>query len=469
MRSLVLGMAAAIAAAMPFAARAEQKTVPAGTTTTVAASDVALWKDADIDIGAGATLWFEEPDAHAVFTGKITGSGNFVANSAVTTAAPKEFKLSGDATDFTGGFFYTNVRMNASSPTAVGSSAKITVHVVYNTGNGARSNFMGSGSGMADYVYSNPLDIYVGANNGLVVNARAVLAGDIVHRFGVIHGPGKITGKTTTYANSLSFADNIRVEGACKATVAGAKIANSGVVYLKGATDGFSQLVAINCYNPLYLEGDNLFGENVVLQMGGNFTGTGNHSGRLELNGHSQVFKKVVFGVAPEEELKHVGGIGNSGAPATVTFMNNDTAQWFAGRFDGHLSVCISGNQLFGFNVPTNTMDGTITALGAKNVVINGCWPKLNGIASKEGGFVDIRAAASLNPKLATIDIDDTSTVKVANGLTVTVRRLRIDGVDVPIGIYDKDTPGPTRGHFDSVGSGKIVVTGVPGTIVSVW
>ncbi|MBQ2628139.1 MAG: hypothetical protein IJG13_00530, partial [Kiritimatiellae bacterium] len=85
MRSLVLGMAAAIAAAMPFAARAEQKTVPAGTTTTVAASDVALWKDAYIDFGSGATLWFEEPDAHAVFTGKIPGSGTIGVTAAVTT------------------------------------------------------------------------------------------------------------------------------------------------------------------------------------------------------------------------------------------------------------------------------------------------------------------------------------------------------------------------------------------------
>ena len=39
----------AVAAAM-LSASAEQKTVPAGTTTTIAAADVASWASADIDI-----------------------------------------------------------------------------------------------------------------------------------------------------------------------------------------------------------------------------------------------------------------------------------------------------------------------------------------------------------------------------------------------------------------------------------
>ena len=65
MRSLIVGMTAGIVAAMPFVVRAEQKTVPAGTTVTVAAADVAAWASADIDIGAGATLCFSEPAADA--------------------------------------------------------------------------------------------------------------------------------------------------------------------------------------------------------------------------------------------------------------------------------------------------------------------------------------------------------------------------------------------------------------------
>ena len=83
MKKMMLCVVGAVAVAL--CASAEQKTVPAGTTVTVAAADVASWKDADIDIGAGATLWFEEPDAHAVFTGKITGSGHFVVNSRLST------------------------------------------------------------------------------------------------------------------------------------------------------------------------------------------------------------------------------------------------------------------------------------------------------------------------------------------------------------------------------------------------
>ena len=470
MRSLILGMSAVVAAAVPLAVSAEQKTVPAGTTVTVAAADVAAWASADIDIGAGATLLFEEPDAHAEFTGKITGSGRFVAHSAATTTKPYEFKMNGDATGFTGGFFYTNVLARIVTPASVGDSAMITMYVVYNTGNGAKSHFFGPAAGQPDYVYRNPLDVRVGANNGLVVNARTELAGDITHRNGVIHGPGKITGDITTLSATIFFADGLHVEGACTTTVSSAKIANNGVIYLKGTTEGFSQFCVINCYNPVHLEGDNLFGENVILQMGENYTGTGNHSGRLELNGHNQVFKRAYFKATVEDELKYVGGIGNTGAPATVTFANNDSAQWFDGCLDGHLSVSVSGRNMLGFAAPTNTMDGTIThAGGGGNVAIGGSWPKLKRIESVNGGLVDIRSSAILNPKLGIIDIDGTSQVKVANDLTVTVRRLRIDGVDVPVGSYNKNTPGLTHGRFNSFGTGTIVVTGVPGSILMVY
>ena len=466
MRMIACATTFAALASMPFTADAEQRTVAAGTTTVVAAEDVASWTDADIDIGAGATLWFEEPGAHAVFTGKITGSGNFVANSAMTTVAPKEFKLSGDATDFTGGFFYTNVRMNASSPIAVGSSAKITIHVEYNVGNGAKSNFLGSGAGNPDYVYNNPLDVYVGANNGLVVNARTVLAGNIIHRHGVIHGPGKITGKITTYDNALSFSNSLHVEGPCSATGANVKISNSGSpLYFKGATDGFSTFVALNCYNPVYLEGDNLFGENVELQMGENFTGTGNYSGRLELNGHSQIFKRAYFKQTPEEELKYIGGISNTGTPATVTFANNDTTIWFYGQFEGHLSLRISGSGQFGFSGPTNTMDGTITISGGKAAFAN-AWPKLKGIALQNGSSINLNTSA-FNPRFGIIDIDSTSTVNVKAGETVKVRRLLIDGADMPIGKYTRYTSGPTSGRI-VFGTGTIEVTGVPGFTMSV-
>jgi hypothetical protein len=109
-------------------------------------------------------------------------------------------------------------------------------------------------------------------------------------------------------------------------------------------------------------------------------------------------------------------------------------------------------------------MDGTIThAGGGGNIAMLGAWPNLKRIESVNGGLVDIRASAKLNPKLI-IDISgDTSKVKVATDLTVYVRRLRIDGVDVPVGSYNRDTSGLTYGHIHRDGRGTIVVTGVPG------
>ena len=137
MRSLFLGILMAVIVAMPPIVRAEQMTVSAGKTVTVTGSDISSWAAADIYIGEGATLLFEEPNSHFEFTGKITGSGHFVASSAVTTTKPYEFKMNGDATGFTGGFFYTNVLARIVTPTSVGDSAKITIYVVYNTGDGA--------------------------------------------------------------------------------------------------------------------------------------------------------------------------------------------------------------------------------------------------------------------------------------------------------------------------------------------
>jgi hypothetical protein len=309
----------------------------------------------------------------------------------------------------------------------------------------------------------------VGANKGLVVNDRTVLSGDIIHRAGVIHGPGTITGNITTFAQSITFADNLHVEGSCSA-VAAANIANANTMYLKGKTDGFSQLKVINCYKPVYLEGDNLFGENVVLQMGESFSGAGNHSGRLELNGHSQVFQRVFFksfDPTADAELKYVGGIGNTGAPATITFANNNVGNWFYGCLDGHLSVTVSGSKMLGFVGMTNTLDGTITSAGGGgNITLGNNWPKVKNIVACNGGMVDFNASAVINPKV-TIDFDASSTIKVANGLNIKVRVLRINGVDLPVGTYNRNSPA-VNGQFNTFGDGTVQVLGIPGFNLSV-
>ena len=483
MRSLIFGMAAAIAAAMPFVACAEQKTVPAGTTVTVEGSDISSWASADIDIGAGATLCFSEPTA-ATFTGAITGSGNFVAKAASESVVPQMLTLSGNASGFTGAFFFSNVFFTASNPQSVGSVAPITSYTAYTGDTGSKSLFLGPASGDA-FVYQNNLDVYTpvkpGGCSALAVKSRAVLNGSVLHRKGLLLGPGKITGPITSSSTGLFVGDDLHIEGTVTFTASGAKLANyaqvidkwgypeSGSLYLKGRTENLAKFNPIDCYWPVYLESDNLFGENVELIVGENSTASGRKSFRLELNGHSQVFKSAAFTTTPGDDLKAVGGIGNTGAPATVSFVNQNTGVWFPGRFDGHLSVRVAGSQMLGVNAPTNTMDGTIThAGGGGNIAMGGAWPNLKRIESVNGGLVDIRASAKLNPKLI-IDISgNTSKVKVTTDLTVYVRRLRIDGVDVPAGSYNRDTSGLTYGHIERNGLGTIVVTGVPGSMLIV-
>ena len=262
MRSLFVGM---FVAAASLIACAEQKTVTAGTTVTVGSSEIASWAGADIDIGEGATLCFSEPDSAATFTGRITGSGNFVANASPGGVVPKVFTMDGDAAAFTGGFFFTNVIARIQKPLAVGDIAGITVYSPYDTGASARSYLWGAkGSDGATYVYRNRLDIHVGAHNGMVIDQRAEAAGDIVHRAGVFNGPGRITGRIETYSTALYLMDEIHVEGKVVAHASGAKILNNGtVVHFGGQTRDVAYFQAFDCTRPVHLTGDNLFGANV--------------------------------------------------------------------------------------------------------------------------------------------------------------------------------------------------------------
>ena len=76
-----------------------------------------------------------------------------------------------------------------------------------------------------------------------------------------------------------------------------------------------------------------------------------------------------------------------------------------------------------------------------------------------------------INPKVI-IDINDKtsgekSKIKVATGLNMKVRALRINGVNLPIGTYNRYSSA-VAGHFDTIGSGTIEVLGDPGFILSV-
>ena len=461
---------AAVAMALaltPFIVVAEQKTVEPNQTVTVEGADIASWVDADISIGAGATLCFSEPVATATFTGKITGSGHFVAKSASESDRPQVFIMNGDATEFTGAFAYSNVYLQVKSPQAVGNVAPITISLKYTGPTSVKSQFFGAAAGQPDYVYQNNIDIYVGINtSSLVVNDRAVLAGSVLHRYGAILGPGTVTGAITTTSNSLYFTGGLHVEGSVKSEFSGGtKLTNNnGVFYLKGKTEGISIFQPIGCNSPVYFDGDNLFGEDVVLQMGvGSSSNSEGLSARIDLNGHSQIFKRCFFTAdsGVPEDIRNIGGIDNTGAPATITFANNDEAKFLYGRLDGHLSVTVSGSSMLGFTCPTNTIDGTITASGG-TVVLGNNFPNLKKLIACNGGVIDIRATANIHPGRLDVDIDDSSRIKVATGLTMKVRRLIINGVDLPVGRYNKTSPA-VDGHFDSFGNGFVEVLGIPG------
>ena len=203
MRSLFITMSIVALSFVCFSEQ-EQKTVAAGTTITVASGDIAEWASADIDIGAGATLCFVNPENTATFTGKITGSGRFVAKYDSTSVRPNVFIMDGNANEFSGAFHYSNVYVHVNSPMAVGNVAPITISMQYAGDTSLKNQFFGSVVGQSDFVYQNALDVHVQINaSSLAVNERAVLAGDVFHRRGALNGPGRITGNITTESKEL--------------------------------------------------------------------------------------------------------------------------------------------------------------------------------------------------------------------------------------------------------------------------
>jgi hypothetical protein len=97
-------------------------------------------------------------------------------------------------------------------------------------------------------------------------------------------------------------------------------------------------------------------------------------------------------------------------------------------------------------------------------------WPNIKNIVARDGGRVLLGKSAKINPKV-TIDIYGSSKINVAKELvgelTVKVRRLRINGVDLPVGTYDKNSDAVSK-YFEASGTGKIQVTGVPGCMLIV-
>lgn len=449
-------------AAVPSMANAEQKTVEPNQTVVVESGDVASWVDADIHIGDGATLCFNEPAAAATFTGKITGAGKFVAKAASENVLPNVFTMNGDASGFTGGFFYTNVIPRIKSPLAVGDVASITIYLKYNTGEGAKSYLWGPGAGEADYVYLNDIDLTTGSNKGLVVSSRTTIAGNVTFRTGAMHGPGTVTGEILM--SSGYFMDDLHVYGPVTATAQNVTVCNLGSrFYLKGKTSGISTCQLIKYSGVPVLEADDLFDENVALKFGANFTGSGQKTGKMDLAGHSQRFMKVYWTTIPPDEDKPLGGITNSGGHATVTLARQNPAAWFYGRLDGHISLCVAGPSMLGFPVAGNTMDGAIIASnGVVNIASESTFPKLRRLESRDGGNLQIRSTG-LNPGRVDLEIDGTSTVTVE--ANICVRQLLLNGKALPVNTYTKNSP-LVSGRL--LGSGSVQVLGIPGFVMTV-
>ena len=158
---LAAALAAVHAHAFDWPAAGGTATIPAGTTVTVTGSDVTTAAACGaIVIEAGATLKFSNITANATFAGSISGSGTFSAEN----ASDKTYRLTftGDLSAFTGNFDFKyvystfNTALSGSAPIKI-VTANIASTYPYFTGG---------------HTYNNSLDLSVGANYGLQVNAN---------------------------------------------------------------------------------------------------------------------------------------------------------------------------------------------------------------------------------------------------------------------------------------------------------
>ena len=422
--ALAAALAAAHAHAFDWPAAGGTATIPAGETVTVTGNDVTTAAACGaIVIESGATLKFSNITANATFAGSISGSGTFSAENASTAAYRMTF--TGDLSAFTGNFDFKyvystfNTALSGSAPIKI-VTANIASTYPYFTGG---------------HTYNNSLDLSVGANYGLQVNANSVIAGAVTWRGGRLHG-GRYTGVVkvsgTVYpVGGVSFEGGILPNGSAGT---GTLYVDNGTMNLKSSVGAVSEIRAINESGKVVFHGENLVADSVPFVIGTTW-GTAHRSGTFDLNGYSQRASRL--SLVSSGNMVASTTIITSANPATLTLLNQSADINYNGQIKGAASLDMSSSsaKTITLSGTANNTTGSLTvrsgtiALGAPAKFLN-----LSSFVVTNTGTLFV-STENVNPNVE-LNIFGSGVVNVAAGTTLQVFHAKLDGDYIPSGDY---------------------------------
>ncbi len=421
--ALAAALAAAHANAFDWPAAGGTATIPAGTTVTVTGNDVTTVAACGaIVIEAGATLKFSNITANATFAGSISGSGTFSAEN----ASDKTYRLTftGDLSAFTGNFDFKYGYVTFNTP----QSGTAPIKIVGANISGTYQYFTGG------HTYNNPLDVNVGANQGLQVTSNSVIAGSVLWRGGRLHG-GRITGSFalagTCYAVSgASFEGGVVPSGSAGKYLE----ADNGTMHFKSSIGAITQVCVINTSGKAIFYGENLLADSITFAIGKTW-GSTHRAGTYDLNGYSQRAKTL--SLATSGGMVADTTVITSANPATLTLLNQSADVNYNGQLKGAVSLDMSSSsaKTITLSGTANNTTGSLTvrsgtlALAAAAKFLN-----LSSFVVTNTGTLSV-STANVSPNVE-LNIFGSGVVNVAAGVTFQVNRAKLAGDYLPPGDY---------------------------------
>jgi len=180
--------------------------------------------------------------------------------------------------------------------------------------------------------------------------------------------------------------------------------------------------------------------------------------GTLDLNGYNQTVSQLFSGTGLAGTRRIM-----SAAPALLTVNQNDNTI-FDGGFTGQAGLCKAGTGTLTLTnaTPWTTTGDVIVSNGTLVVAALASLGNSTNIVVA-GGVLDLQGANALADAASLFIEDGTAKVKVASGLTETVDKLYLGGVQQPSGFYGTTASGAANAddaHFD--GLGMVYVTSNP-------
>ena len=219
--------------------------------------------------------------------------------------------------------------------------------------------------------------------------------------------------------------------------------------------------VANNTWGTLEVSGNYLRTDvpNALAASGQITLGSSNPSG-INLNGNDQTIAKLV---AVTNLVTH---LITSASPATLT-LNQSIATTVNAGFAGAANFVKTGTGSVLFTNTLSTTAGSLTVSNGTVVIEYGAGFSASTNVIVAGGTLELRHGTSLWDS-ASVFVNDGAKVKIGTGLTETVGRLFVNGVQQPRGTFGTTSSGalfPDNTHFD--GTGVLNVASSPAVAVT--